>query len=65
MNYEHKYLKYKAKYLALKQELEGAGLFSLSLDVGDKVKDKATGKTGKVTLLKGDQLRVKWDNLEE
>jgi len=63
MNYEQKYLKYKAKYLALKRELEGAGLFYIT--AGDKVKDKVTGKTGKVTLLKGDQLRVKWDNLDE
>jgi hypothetical protein len=28
MSYEQKYLKYKSKYLALKRELEGAGIFS-------------------------------------
>ena len=27
MSYEQKYLKYKSKYLALKRELEGAGIF--------------------------------------
>jgi len=64
MNYEQKYLKYKAKYLALKSELEGAGLFYIT--AGDKIRRKDNQKTGRVSKVNPDgTYNIYYDNIDE
>jgi hypothetical protein len=47
--YKEKYFKYKLKYVALKQQLEGGGLLSGLASIASNLKDKASKQASKLT----------------